>query len=91
MVYSVRATLFEEGNETKSRLCLNDPVVASDYYLVSPFEDIKNNPVDIVHMGWLSRIGYEEPSEEVLGLSAPEIAEIAMQTENPCFTIEKPD
>ncbi len=88
--YSVRATYFEEEAKTKSRLCLNDPVVASDYYLVSPFEDIKHEPRDIVHKGWLWILGNKESSEEVLGLSAPEIAEIAMQTENPCFTIEEP-
>ncbi len=91
--YFLGATVFEETYEDKivhkSSFCLNGPVLVADYFIVSPFENLKGDGLDSVHQSWFSWLSNKEPSEDVIGLSAEEIGEIALQSDNLCFMIEE--
>jgi hypothetical protein len=66
MLYSFHATIFEEENKSKSTFCLNDPVWTNGNYIVSPFEDVRNEPLDPIHEVWLRWLPNIDPSETVL-------------------------
>ncbi len=91
--YLMDATISEETiegkNKSQSTFCLNGPIRVSTYYVVPPFEDPKNEPLAPIHRGWFWKFEKKESSEDVIGLSAEEIGEMALQSDNPCFTIEE--
>jgi hypothetical protein len=91
----VLATEFSEMRR-KAELCLNsEPGVVEPggavYYLIEPFTDLWSEDRSLLQREWITDTleGQEyRPIEEVMGISIPEFAALALQQEAPCLEIK---